>query len=233
MELTILFSLIRPLENLSVTKEYFWMGRGRHFNTAQSPVPDVHHFPLRRSNHLPRTLPPSNPLFSRPSRRHPDISTNRNHFAHLGPPILRPPRLTLVYLAIDTLTFCHGRHQDRAGQMYGQSSHVGAFTKDAIGRHKVDVPVECVGRANQRSTDIYYCERNGSGYSWGEMDCQDTCFTLKWGYEWNPHRRGHYETGSVPRVPSQKTSYVNLTKTTPSSRRGVLYVGRARREEEA
>jgi hypothetical protein len=48
--------------------------------------------------------------------------------AHLGPPILRPPRFTLVHYAVNTLPFRYGRDQDRVGQVYRRSGHLDAFT---------------------------------------------------------------------------------------------------------
>jgi len=127
-KLIILPSPIRSLENISVTKAGFRLGCSQHLNTPSPPVPDVHFSPPRWFDSCPRTLSPPDPLLPRPPRCRSDLPTNGHRPSHLGPPILRSPRFTLIHHAVNTLPFLYGRDQDRVGQVYRQTGHLDAFT---------------------------------------------------------------------------------------------------------
>ena len=190
-KLTILLSLIRPLEHISATKAGFRLGRNVHFDAPSSPVPDVRFSAPRWFGSCPRTLPPSDPLFPHSPRCGSDLPTNGHRPSCLGSPIFRPTCFTLVHYAINALPFRHGRDQDRVGQVYRQTGHLDAFTQDAIGRDKGDVPIERIGCAHQCSFDFDYRERNGTGRSRGEVDSQDIYFTRKRSCERN-HQAGSF-----------------------------------------
>ena len=216
-KLIILFSLIRPLENISAAKTGFRLGRSQHLNPSSPPVFDIHCSPPRWPDRCPRTLPPPDPLLTRPPRCRSDFPTNGHRPSHLGPSILRPPRLTFVHYAVNAVAFRYGWDQDRVGQVHRQSGHLDAFTQDAIGGDKDDVPVECVGCADQCSFDVNHRERDGAGCSWGEMDSQDIGLACERGRERNSQHPEYDEAGSFPRFPAQETPRFDLTKAASSS----------------
>ena len=173
------------MENISVAKGWIWLGHTQHLNASSPPVLDVRRSPPRRSDHFSRTLPPPDPLLPRLPCCHSNFLPDRHHPPHLGPSILRPPRFTLIHYAIDTLQVRDGRDKDWVDQVHRRSSRVDSLTSDAVGGDKVDIPVECVGCAHQRSFDVNYRERAWASCSRGEMDSQDFCFIREWSRERN------------------------------------------------
>ena len=108
-KLTNLFSLTWPLENVSDTKECLRLGCSQRLHISYSSVLDIHCSTPRWLDHLPRTFPPPDPLLFRPSRCNSDFPTNRHHPPHMGPAILRSPRITFIHYAVNTFPISYGR----------------------------------------------------------------------------------------------------------------------------